>query len=89
MHLQKVWSAIFEHGKTGLIKKLQSSTKLQMLAAQMSNLRATVEEVVEAGRQIFLLMFGGEASDSLAKLRHRIRLIILISFFRLLEKNRS
>ena len=63
-------SAIFEHGKTRLIKKLMSCKILQTLAAQMINVDATVQEIVEAGRKIFLIMYGGNSSDSLAKLRY-------------------
>ena len=62
-------SAIFEHGKTSLSKKLQSSEKLQALSDQISDPSVTEDDVIDAGHQIFMLLYGGEASGSLTKLR--------------------
>ena len=62
-------SAIYDQGKTSLSKKLISSSKLRELADQMSLYCAEPDDIVFVGRQIFLQMYGGNASDSLGKLR--------------------
>ena len=63
-------SSIFEQGKTSIIKKLLSSKLLQSLATLICDVNTEVDEVVDAGRKIFLLMYGGDTSDSLGKLRY-------------------
>ena len=62
-------SAIFDQGKTGLCKKIKTSSDLQQLAEKISNPCATESDVVDAGRKVFMLMYGGDASSSLTKLR--------------------
>ena len=52
-----------------MIKKLKSSKKLQNLATKISSLDAEAIEVIDAGREVFMLMYGGSSSESLGKLR--------------------
>ena len=63
-------SAIFEKGKTSLLKKLLSSLKLRQLATKISDLECTSDHAIDAGRQIFMIMYGGDwFNGSLTKLR--------------------
>ena len=63
-------SATYGHGKTSLLKKITSSKDLRDLSLIVSNPEATAEEVGAAGIKIFILLYGGKASDTLNNLRY-------------------
>ena len=58
-------SSIYGQGKTSLIKKIKSSRELQRHAEIISNPWAEENEVVEAGENIFIIMYGGKFTDTL------------------------
>ena len=62
--------ATFGHGKTALFKKMKESEELQEISKIMSDLKATVEEVGQAGIRAFVILYGGKRTDSLNQLRY-------------------
>ena len=62
-------SAIYDQGKTNLIKKMVKSAKLRELCTVVADPQASENEVVEAGRVIFLMMYGAPPTGSLTNLR--------------------
>lgn len=62
-------SFIYDQGKTSIIKKILNSAKLRELCTVVANPVATAEEVGNAGKLIFLIMYGGKPSESITKLR--------------------
>lgn len=61
-------SATFVHGKTSLIKKIQSSKELQSLSECICDPWATQDQVAKAGCEVFVIMYGGK-NINLNKLR--------------------
>lgn len=63
-------SATFGQGKVGLTKRLTSSTEVQGISQLMMNCDATPDQIGEAGVRLFVIVYGGKASDSLNTLRY-------------------
>ena len=65
-------SAIYGHGKTSLIRKLEKDEILQQQAKIISNPWATHEEIAAVSERIFVKMYGGKNDDTLGNLRYEI-----------------
>ena len=63
-------SAIFGHGKTSLLKRIEESKEIQQLSSLISEHSATAEQTGEAGRRLFVITYGGKQEDSLNNLRY-------------------
>ena len=63
-------SAIYGHGKTLLIRKLEKDEILQQQAKIISNPWATHEEITAVSERIFVKMYGGKNDDTLGNLRY-------------------
>lgn len=63
-------SATFGQGKTNLLKKLKESEEVQKISLLISDPVMTAEQIVKAGVQLFIIMYGGKQEDSLNTLRY-------------------
>ena len=63
-------STIFGHGKGTILKQLTKNSALHEHCVTLQSETATVQEVKTAGLQLFVAVYGGTASDSLAKLQY-------------------
>ena len=65
-------SALFGHGKASVFRKVQRQTAMLPLTDLLTSHRASQTEVVDAGLQILVMLYGGKVGDSLNHLRYAV-----------------
>ena len=63
-------SSTYGMGKTSIMKKLQNSKHLREISSLFGSEDATQAQIAEAGLTVFALCYGGNAGESLDRLRY-------------------
>jgi len=63
-------SSLYGHGKVSVFKKLRVHAEIQSCLAVLECPTSSHEDVMDAGHKVLVLLYGGNATDSLNYLRH-------------------
>lgn len=65
-------SALFGHGKKGVLKVLTKSKEIMSLAQRFGADDVTNDEAIDLGKQLLAVIYGGKPTDNLNGMRHNI-----------------